>query len=127
MSGLVVATFNVHGGIDGWGRPFDVVEACRALDADVLVLQETWSPAEGPALADTVAAALGYETVSRPMAPAVLYPPAEAQRASWGPPRWPRRDVGMRTSARRVTRPAAVRGSVGLAMLWRVPAGAPEV
>ncbi len=46
---LTVASFNLHAGIDGWGRPFDVVAACRDLDADVLVLQETWTPDEPPA------------------------------------------------------------------------------
>jgi len=45
---LVVASFNLHAGIDGWGRPFDVVEACGAIDADVLVLQECWTSAGGP-------------------------------------------------------------------------------
>src|SRR5580698_6626735 len=47
MENVVVASFNVHGGVDGFGRPFDVVGSCRAIDADVLILQECWSPAEG--------------------------------------------------------------------------------
>lgn len=46
---VVVATFNVHAGVDGWGRPFDVVAACRPIDADVLVLEECWAPAPGGA------------------------------------------------------------------------------
>jgi hypothetical protein len=45
MDGLVVASFNVHGGVDGFGRPFDVIAACGELDADLVVLQESWSPA----------------------------------------------------------------------------------
>jgi hypothetical protein len=40
---LTVANFNIHAGIDGWGRPYDFVSACRQIDADVLVLEETWT------------------------------------------------------------------------------------
>ncbi|MDA8357537.1 MAG: endonuclease/exonuclease/phosphatase family protein [Actinomycetota bacterium] len=67
---FVVANFNLHAGIDGWGRPFDVVEHCRAIDADVLVLEECWTPAERPETgqASVVAAALGYTVVARTLA-----------------------------------------------------------
>lgn len=69
---LVVANFNLHAGIDGWGRPYDVVAACRQIDADVLALEETWVPdgdhGGGPGLADTIAAALGYEVVEHSLA-----------------------------------------------------------
>lgn len=58
---LVVGNFNLHAGIDGWGRPFDVVAACRGINVDVLVLEEVWSPAGGTSQAETVGAALGYE------------------------------------------------------------------
>jgi endonuclease/exonuclease/phosphatase family metal-dependent hydrolase len=63
-----VATFNVHAGVDGWGRPFDVVTACRAVDADVLVLEETWTPSSGPGLAGEVARALGYSVFEHALA-----------------------------------------------------------
>ncbi len=59
---LTVASFNIH-----WGRrskstdPFDVIDACRRLDADVLALQEVWRPDGEPSLADEVADALGYD------------------------------------------------------------------
>src|SRR3546814_3539543 len=61
---LTVASFNIH-----WGRgrrsqgfpPFDVVEACKQLDADVIALQESWAPNRGVAQHDAVAEALGYE------------------------------------------------------------------
>ena len=75
---LTVASFNLHAGIDGWGRPFDVVAACRDLDADVLVLQETWTPDErpahpgaptaSPASATAIGAELGYAVVEHPLA-----------------------------------------------------------
>ena len=74
---LTVASFNVH-----WGRglrwfgfkPFDLVAACGRLDADVLVLQETWAPDDGPAQHDEVAEAHGYAVVARSLARAVLEP-----------------------------------------------------
>jgi hypothetical protein len=65
---LSVATFNVHAGVDGWGRRFDVVGACRAIDADVLVLQETWTPESGTGIAATVGGALGYAVFQQPLA-----------------------------------------------------------
>src|SRR5687767_788199 len=59
---LTIASYNIH-----WGRgprrrgfaPIDVVAAARRLDADVLVLQESWAPDDGPADHDRIAAALG--------------------------------------------------------------------
>lgn len=62
MSGVSVASFNIH-----WGRrprtyePFDVVEDCRQLDADVLALQEVWRTDGRPSVAADVADALGYQ------------------------------------------------------------------
>ena len=45
---LTVANFNMHAGVDGWGRPFDFVSACRQIDADVLVHEDTWTSTPGP-------------------------------------------------------------------------------
>src|SRR5438309_7604774 len=62
MHSVSVASFNIH-----WGRhprshePFDLVEACRQLDADVLALQEVWRPDGSPSIAAQVADTLGYE------------------------------------------------------------------
>jgi endonuclease/exonuclease/phosphatase family metal-dependent hydrolase len=67
-SDFVAASFNVHAGVDGWGRPFDWLAACRSLDADVLVLQESWQPEEGPGLAATVGRDLGYAVFERSFA-----------------------------------------------------------
>ncbi len=65
---FVIATFNVHAGVDGWGRPFDVVGTAQGIDADVLVLEESWSPEGGPGTAERVAAAMGYEVLAHPLA-----------------------------------------------------------
>ncbi len=66
----MVATFNAHAGVDGWGRPFDVVAAAKATDADVLVLQECWTPDADPAAgtAAVIASALGYRVVEHHLA-----------------------------------------------------------
>jgi endonuclease/exonuclease/phosphatase family metal-dependent hydrolase len=63
-----IASFNTHAGIDGWGRPFDVLAAVTGLDADVLVLQECWTPAAGPSLIDQWAAEFGYQVFWHPLA-----------------------------------------------------------
>jgi endonuclease/exonuclease/phosphatase family metal-dependent hydrolase len=116
---LTVATFNVHGGQHHRGvstprlrrnRPppptassngaYDVTGALRALDADVLVVQEGWWPDDTPAAVDVVAAEHGA-TVHW----------ASFGRGSVDP--WPHV-----TSAR----PHRTRGRIGLAVVSRVPA-----
>ena len=62
MRSLTVGSFNLH-----WGRasrtfkPFDVVEACRRIDVDVLALQEVYRPDGGRSVAEDVAFELGYD------------------------------------------------------------------
>ncbi len=62
---LSIANFNMHCGMDGWGRPFDYVAAVGALEADVIMLEESWTTegrAEGQA--EEAARALGYQIVT---------------------------------------------------------------
>ena len=40
---LSIANYNMHCGMDGWGRPYDYVAAIASLDADVIVLEEAWT------------------------------------------------------------------------------------
>jgi endonuclease/exonuclease/phosphatase family metal-dependent hydrolase len=64
---LTVANFNMHSGIDGWGRPYDFLDACRSLGADVLVLEEAWTSNDDPpgqGQAERIAHALGYQVVT---------------------------------------------------------------
>ena len=66
MPELTIASYNIH-----WGRqpkrtgsaPFDVVAAFRQLDADVVVIQESWAPDDGPADHERVADALDMRVV----------------------------------------------------------------
>lgn len=63
MTEVTLATFNIH-----WGRgpvrgglvPFDVPAACANLDAEVIVLQESWAPDDAPSHHDATAAMLGW-------------------------------------------------------------------
>jgi len=125
---LTLATFNVHLGVDGWGRPFDVVGGCRALGADVLVMQESWTPDGGaPSTASVVAAQLGYSVVAEVgMARGRLFDPLPTATARWGPrvgpwrssfhlddEHWRLRKAG--------TGSGSTPGRLGLAVLSRVP------
>jgi endonuclease/exonuclease/phosphatase family metal-dependent hydrolase len=127
VSALVsVASLNIHGGVDGWGRPFDVVEACRRADSDVLVLQESFTGHDRQGLADDVADALGYRVWRAPMGPARRYPPLAGRGEDWGP-LWRRRaGVGMKTLSD-TRRDRAERGMLELALLSRLPMPAPEL
>lgn len=126
-----MASFNVHGGVDGWGRPFDVVGACRRLDADVLVLQETWTPTGGPGLAEQVGSALGYRVTTASMAPALRYPPADGGGSRWGPVNRRRPDIGLRVDVGRRQarghRSPPERGAVGVALLERLAEAGTDV
>lgn len=70
MARLTVASFNAHYGYSPRGRRFDVAEVCRALDADVLVVQESWQPANAESDVDRFAREEGYQVVHEPMGPA---------------------------------------------------------
>ncbi len=74
---LTVVSFNVQWGRgpkrDGW-PPFDLLDACRTFDADVIALQEAWAPDGATAEHDEAAAALGFTVVSVPMGRAVMEP-----------------------------------------------------
>ncbi|HUI03930.1 MAG TPA: endonuclease/exonuclease/phosphatase family protein [Acidimicrobiales bacterium] len=132
MPSAVVATYNLHGGVDGWGRPFDVVAACRAVDADVLVVQESWAPDAGASTASRVADALGYAVTELAMARGRMLSAPPGAGSRWGPPLWARSRYGMRLYRRGragATRDArhgpgtteVERGSWGIAVLSRLP------
>ena len=93
MPTITLATFNVHCGVDGWGRPYDLESACRLLDVDVLVLQEAWTPPQRPGTAQLLGEALGYDVITRPLYSGWLFQPSPGlpTRSSWGPNPWTRR------------------------------------
>lgn len=124
---LTLASSNVHMGVDGWGRPYDLVGQCRALDADILVMQESFRPADGgPSTAQRVATGLGYQVVEEvALARAKLFDPVPTSSSRWAP--WPSplrhsfRLDGQRWGQERTTERGFARGSWGVALLARVP------
>lgn len=131
-----IANFNLHLGIDGFGRPYDVVAACRGLDADVLVLEEVFAPTGGGSLAGEVATELGYEIselsyasvrLLEPLPPEDLPPATQwgPGRHGGGPPRVLVLDRAAHTRrARQTTVPSGRvvrRGRIGIALLSRFP------
>lgn len=65
---MTVASFNARWGKDVRNRPLDVAAVLRRLDADVVVLQESWRPDGGGSLATSVGSALGYQVIELPLA-----------------------------------------------------------
>jgi len=63
-----VATFNLHAGVDGWGRPTRVVDHAVSLRPDVLICPETWRGEHGSDLYDELASRLGMRGVFVPLA-----------------------------------------------------------
>jgi endonuclease/exonuclease/phosphatase family metal-dependent hydrolase len=58
---LRVATFNAHWFLDRRGGDIDLLRVCKALDADVVCLQEVWRRRDGRADHEGIARKLGYE------------------------------------------------------------------
>lgn len=131
---LTLATYNVHMGVDGWGRPYDVAAECAKLGADVLVLQESWEPDDGtPSTARSVAHHLGYELVTEvALARGRLYAPFPTDTVRWGP--WMTQvrtalhldEQKFRARARPADR-AYARGQWGIALLARIPVADTEI
>ncbi len=63
---LSIANYNMHCGMDGWGRPYDYVRAITSLDADVIVLEEAWTTQgdDSGGQSAQAAVALGYQIVA---------------------------------------------------------------
>ncbi len=63
---LSIANYNMHCGMDGWGRPYDYVAAIASLAADVIVLEEAWTTGgdDSGGQAAEVARRLGYQHIA---------------------------------------------------------------
>jgi endonuclease/exonuclease/phosphatase family metal-dependent hydrolase len=68
VSEVTVASFNTRWGRDARGRPIDVGAVVERLDADVVVLQETWRPDGEEGMAASLGALLGYQVFELPLA-----------------------------------------------------------
>ena len=81
---LTIASFNMHCGIDGWGRPYDEGAAVERLDADVVVLQEAWTSAgEAEGQAERAGARLGATVVTHVMGEGRRIRPQPDAADSW--------------------------------------------
>jgi endonuclease/exonuclease/phosphatase family metal-dependent hydrolase len=102
MPELTIASFNCHAGLqarrNGVCEPYDLEAVLLGIEADVLVVQESWTPDHGVAMVRRVADTAGIELFELPFGPARLDP--------W--PHIPRDRNGL--------------GTVGLAILSRIPA-----
>jgi endonuclease/exonuclease/phosphatase family metal-dependent hydrolase len=63
-----VAAFNLHAGVDGWGRPTRVLEHVASLNADVLILPELWRAESGEDFVATLKTRLGMDGLFVPLA-----------------------------------------------------------
>jgi len=131
---LTLASFNIHMGVDGWGRPHDIAGQCRALEADLFVLQESWAPDDGsPSTAARIAEALGYRVVTEvALSHGRLFSPHPEADDRWGPPllqsrKTLRLDGERWTAAKEPVGRTFVRGQWGIAMVSRLPVRDAEV
>jgi endonuclease/exonuclease/phosphatase family metal-dependent hydrolase len=99
---LTIVSFNAHAGLQpsrhGVCAPYDLGAVLRGFDADVIVLQESWTPDGGTAVVATVAAETGATLFELPFGRARLEP-------------WPQ-----------IARDGGGGGIVGIAILSRLPA-----
>ncbi len=82
---LSIANYNMHCGMDGWGRPYDYVAAIAALDADVIVLEEAWTTAgdEGGGQSGEAARSLGYQIAAHALGAGRRISPQPTAPSSW--------------------------------------------
>jgi endonuclease/exonuclease/phosphatase family metal-dependent hydrolase len=102
MPELKITSFNCHAGVqarsNGVCHPYDLHTVLRELDADVIVVQESWTPDGGTSAVREVGEELGAQVFELKFGRARLEP-------------WPH-----------VPRDGAGLGDVGLAILSRIPA-----
>ncbi len=128
---LTIANYNMHCGMDGWGRPYDYLSVVSALDADVIVLEEAWTR-EGDAgggQATEAAGALGYQMVAHTLGQGRRISPQPGAPETWRPrPVWADQNKtlyldGVRPLPERVRATArweeAEQGTWGIAVLVR--------
>jgi len=122
---ITLASFNIHASMDGWGRSYDLLEACRSIDADVVVLQEVFAPLDGVSQAGEVAAALGYSCQELPLARSWRRTSPIWHGRGWEPRKHlPSYEKALKVGGRiaRAARPEGYEeGTWGLALLSRLP------
>ena len=125
-----MATFNLHAGVDGWGRRTRALEHAAALGADVLVCPEMWRGDAGEDHFGALSDALGMAGLFVPLAR------AERSTQGTGPASWQPRGAHLHgeyglfftehrslTDAQRARRSSvpAEAGQWGIGLLTRLP------
>jgi endonuclease/exonuclease/phosphatase family metal-dependent hydrolase len=126
---IAVASYNIFGGVDGWGRPHDVASTCRQLDADVLVVEEDWCPVGEESLAEALGPQLGYTVLRLPLANGARLGPPPVTSKRWRPSRLGSYRAAVRLDDERSRwrwrdgdhERNASRGAWGVALLSRLP------
>jgi endonuclease/exonuclease/phosphatase family metal-dependent hydrolase len=107
---MILASMNLHGGRRADGTPFDVVTACRQLQADMIVLQEAWWPAGRPDAVAEAAHALGHRILRADLVAGTdlrsLGIAADASHGQWGLGRTPGERMSRAAQLVTVTTPA---------------------
>ena len=81
---LTVTNYNMHCGMDGWGRPYDYIEVIASFGSDVIVLEESWTvEGEERGQAEQVAAHLGYQIVAHTLGEGRRVRPQANADSSW--------------------------------------------
>ena len=81
---LTVTNYNMHCGMDGWGRPYDYMEVIASFGSDVIVLEESWTvEGEDVGQAEKVAAHLGYQIVAETLGQGRRVRPTADAGSSW--------------------------------------------
>jgi endonuclease/exonuclease/phosphatase family metal-dependent hydrolase len=86
-----VANLNMHCGMDGWGRPYDLTRAVSSLGADIVVLEEAWTSEHDDTggQAAMLARQLGYQVVAETLGEGRRIRPQPDADDSWSPrPIW---------------------------------------
>ena len=79
-----MANYNMHCGMDGWGRPYHYVGRIAGFGADVIALEESWTSAGSTtSQADEVAERLGYQIVSHTLGQGRRVRPSPQADDSW--------------------------------------------
>jgi endonuclease/exonuclease/phosphatase family metal-dependent hydrolase len=134
VTAFTIANYNMHCGMDGWGRPYDYVAAITSLDADVIVLEEAWTTdgdgdGGGGGQAAEAARSLGYQIAAHTLGSGRRIRPQAGAPSSWlARPVWqdqnrPLYMDGVRPQSARVQAMArwqeAEPGTLGIAILVR--------
>ncbi len=128
---LSIANYNMHCGMDGWGRPYDYLAAITALDADVIALEEAWTPAGDDTGGQSAEAArlLGYQIVAHTLGEGRRISPQAGAPDRWrARAMWADQNKALYMDTVRPQRPKvqattrwkqAERGTLGIALLVR--------